>query len=272
MRVAIAIQVSSVEGAHYGMPNLMELLQEYHIAATFFVSLGPDRSVSWWRRFAGPPFISDAAREELERLAESEHETGMAPFDPVKWDEETAHADRSWTRRQLEPAADVYERVFNKPPCCFGAAGFQVNPHLFALEEEMGLRFGADVRGQTIFLPRAQRVDGSVPQIPATLPSVPEALRERGVNEKNVHEYLFDLSQRLPATGHCWRITAEDEGEHFLDTVEKMLVMWRGSQREIGPAGGLLDRVASEGMLRHQIGWVRSAHGDYEAAQSVQAE
>lgn len=272
MRIGIGIQVSSIDGAVYGLPPLLDLLEQYQLLATVFVSLGPDRSVSWWRRLAGAPFISDAAREELEMLARSGHEVGLAPFDPVKWEQEAAYADRRWTRRQVKPAADIYERIFHSVPCCFGATAFQVNPHLFEIEESLGLTYGADVRGQTVFLPRAQRVDGEVPQIPATLPGIPEALRQRGVTENNVHEHLFDLSQKLLPTGHTWRIAAEEEGVDFLDSVEKVLTMWRGSQREIGPLGGLLQPLDRAVLRRHQIGWHRSAPGAYVAAQSVQVE
>jgi hypothetical protein len=272
MRIGIGIQVSSIDGALYGLPPLLDLLEQYQLLATVFVSLGPDRSVSWWRRLAGAPFISDAARDELEILAQSRHEVGLAPFDPVKWEQGAAHADRRWTRRQVLPAADVYERIFHSVPCCFGATGFQVNAHLFEIEESLGLTYSADVRGQTIFLPRAQRVDGTVPQIPTTLPGVAEALRHRGVNQNNVHEHLFDWSQKFLPTGHTWRIAAEEEGFDFVDTVEKTLVMWRGSQREIGPLGGLLQPLDPAVLRRHQIGWQRSAAGTYVAAQSVQVE
>lgn len=269
MRIGIGIQVSSIDGALYGLPPLLDLLEQYRLLATVFVSLGPDRSVPWWRRLAGAPFISDAAREELEHLAQSGHEVGLAPFDPVKWEEEAAHADRGWTRRQVMPAADIYRRIFQAEPRCFSASAFQVNPYLFALEQELGLTYAADVLGQTIFLPRAQRVDVDVPQIPATLPGVADALRQRGVSEDNVHEHLYDLSQSLPPTGHAWRICAEEEGFDFIDIVEKMLVMWRGSQRDIGPLGTLLRPLEPGGLRRHQIGWQRSAHGMYVAAQSV---
>jgi len=269
MRVAIGVQVSSIDGAKYGLPELLDLFEEYDIRATFFVSLGPDRSVNWWRRMAGAPFISDCARDELRRLAQSDHEVGLAPFDPVKWDEEAAQADYGWTKRQLFPAADIYRRVFGGDPCCLGVADFQVNPHLFALEEALGLQYGSDVQGKTIFLARAQRTDSDCPQIPTTLPSVAEALRERGVNEENVHEHLFDITQTLLPTGHVWRICAEEEGGEFLEIVEKMLVMWRGSQRELGPLSRLLEPVDVQGLRRHQIGWQRGPYGRYVAAQSV---
>lgn len=272
MRVAIGVQVSTIEGARFGLPPLLDLFDEYKIAATFFVSLGPDRSVKWWQRLAGATFISDAASAELERLADSEHEVGLAPFDPEIWVKEAAHADRSWTRRQVNPCLDVFDRVFGRDPCCFGATGFQINPHLVSMEGELGLRYGADVLGQTIFLPRAQRTDGDCPQIPTTLPGIESALRERGVTEDNVHEHLFDASLKLSPTGHVWRISADEEGLGWIDVVEKMLVMWKGSQREMGPLGGLLDTVDLSDLRRHQIGWQKDRRLGYVAAQSMTAD
>jgi len=272
MRVAIGVQVSSIEGARFGLPPLLDLFGEYKIRASFFVSLGPDRSVDWWQRLAGASFISDAASAEFDRLANSDHELGLAPFDPVLWVKEAAHGDWAWTRRQVNPALEVFDRVFGVEPCCFSATGFQVNPHLLVMEGDLGLRYGADVLGQTIFMPRAQRTDGNCPQIPATLPSVEAALSQRGVDEKNVHEHLFDASQKLMPTGHVWRISADEEGLGWIDVVEKMLVMWKGSQRDMGPLGGLLDVVEPGALRRHQIGWQKDRRLGYVAAQSVAAD
>ena len=272
MRVGIGIQVGTIEGALYGLPALLDLLGEYDLKATWFLSLGPDRSVPWWQRMAGAPFISDTAREGLLRLAKEGHELGLAPFDAVRWHDEAAHADRAWTERQVRPGLDIYRRMFRQDPCCFGANGMQVNPFLFDIESDLELKFASDVLGQTAFLPRAQRVDGEVPQLPVTLPSVAEALHERGVNEDNVHEYIFDASQKLLVSGHVWRIDAEADGIDFIDMVEKMLVMWRGSRRELGPVSTLLAPLDLAGLRRHQIGWQRDAEGGYVAAQSVAAD
>jgi hypothetical protein len=253
MRVGIGVQVSTIDGARTGATALLELFESYDIRVTFFVSLGPDRTGSLWRRVAGAPFVSDLAHEELMLLADSSHELGLAPFDPEAWREEAAHADLAWTRRQVEPAAELYERLFEARPECFGALDYQINPHLLEVQERIGLGFASDVQGRNIFLPRAQRVDGAVPQIPVTLPDVVTALNTRGVGPENVHEHLFDLSQELAPTGHVWRIHAEEEGMEYLDVVEKMLMMWRGSYREIGPLGVLLhttDMLMANRLLR----------------------
>lgn len=269
MRVGITIQVSTIEGARYGLPALLDLFNEYDLKITGCFSPGPDRSVAWWQRLGGPPFISDIAREELLRLAAEGHETGLAPFDASKWQEEVAHADLAWTRRQILPGLEVFRRLYRQEPCCFSATGFQINPWLFSLQGELGFRFSSDVLGKMAFLPRAQRIDGMVPQLPVTLPTISDALRQRGVREGNVHEHLFDASQSLPATGHVWRIDAELDGLDHIEIVEKMLVMWRGSQREIGPLGRLIDSVDTNSLQRHQIGWQRDSDGEYVAAQSV---
>lgn len=269
MRVGINIQVSTIEGARYGLPALLDLLNEYDLKITGCFSPGPDRSVPWWQRLGGPPFISDIAREELLRLSAEGHEVGLAPFDANKWHEEVAHADLAWTKRQIFPGLDVFRRLYGQDPSCFSATGFQVNPWMFSLQEHMGIRFSSDVQGKMAFFPRAQRIDGRVPQLPVTLPTISDALRQRGVKERNVHEYLFDASQSLPPTGHVWRIDAELDGLDHIEIVEKMLVMWRGSQREIGPLGRLIEAVNAKNLPRHQIGWQRDSDGEYVAAQSV---
>lgn len=269
MRIGVVIQVSTIEGARYGLPALLDLLAEYELKSTCCLSLGPDKTVPWWQRMTGPPFISDIARDQLLRLVAEGHEIGLAPFDAMKWEDEAANGDRDWTAKQIQPGLEVFRRLFQREPCCFSATGFQVNPWLFELQGEMDLAFGADVQGKVAFLPRSQRIDGDSPQLPVTLPTIRDALRERGVREDSVHEHIFDASQSLPPTGHVWRIEAESDGLDHIDVVEKLLVMWRGSQRDIGPIGRLIEGIDRSSLKRHQIGWQRDRHGGYVAAQSV---
>ena len=82
MRVGVVIQVSTIEGARYGLPALLDLLAEYQLKATGCLSLGPDRTVPWWQRMTGPPFISDIARDQLLRLVTEDHEIGFGGFFP----------------------------------------------------------------------------------------------------------------------------------------------------------------------------------------------
>ncbi|MEN8174787.1 MAG: hypothetical protein ABFS23_03435 [Pseudomonadota bacterium] len=269
MRVGIGVQVSSIEGACEDLPRLLELFAQYKVFVTLFISLGPDRSVSWWQRFGGAPFIADAAAECLEPLIDTGHEVGLAPFDPATWARKAAHATASWTQHQVLPGVELFKQLLGRAPECFGVAQFQVNPHLLELETSLDFRFASDVRGKTVFLPRSQGIDGNCPQIPATLPSVEEALQHKGVRPANVHEELFDTSQEWFPTGHVWRISVESEGRDHLDVVEKMLVMWRGSQREIGTLGTLLEPVELDKLRRHQIGWQRVRGDGFQALQSV---
>lgn len=44
IKLALKIDIDTFQGTKYGTPNLLRLLKELNIKATFFTSLGPDNS------------------------------------------------------------------------------------------------------------------------------------------------------------------------------------------------------------------------------------
>ena len=50
-----------------------------------------------------------------------------------------------------------------------GAAGWQMNAYVPALQQELGFRYASDTRGTGPFLPLSAQGGGVVPQLPTTL-------------------------------------------------------------------------------------------------------
>lgn len=263
MRLSFRVEVKSIRGALKGVPALLKLFEEYNVKATFLLSLGPDytstplKYLLPWTLLTKFPVsrIGSRASDSLKKIADAGHEVGVAPFFSEEWRRCAAFADESYTKTSFEQSVQEFKQVMGFEPQLFGATGWQVNPYLLVQEEAYGLRFASDTRGKTVFLPLLQGLNSTCVQIPTTLPTIEEILASDSMNIDNVHEYLFAESQRVLPTGEVFSLDAEHDGCEYLGVVEKMIVMWKGSQWEFRTLGELFNSLDSTAIPKHQIGW-----------------
>ncbi|MEA3278349.1 MAG: polysaccharide deacetylase family protein [Pseudomonadota bacterium] len=283
VRISLKVDVDTLRGTLEGVPALLRLFDTYQIRATFLFSLGPDHTGRALRRVFRPGFLSKVRRtsvashyglktlmygtllpgpdigkragDVMRAVAEAGHEVGIHCYDHIKWQDFVAHRDEAWSRLEMERAADAFERVFGRKARVHGAAGWQINPHALALEEQMGFDYASDTRGRCAFYPVLQGVRSRCPQIPTTLPTLDELIGREDITEDNVHEYLFAESQYLLPEGQVYTLHAELEGMKLRPVMERLLVMWRGVQADIHPIADVFRSLDLEKLPCHQVGW-----------------
>jgi hypothetical protein len=200
--------------------------------------------------------MAEYVQEIMPAVNEAGHEVGILSSDPVLWVDRAAFQDLDWTRSQLTRAVESFDRVMGRLPRCHAAAGWQMNPGLLALEQELGFDYSSDVRGKTLFLPQLQQIESSCVQIPTTLPTIHELIMaDRVVTSENVHEFVYAESQYILPHGHIFSLDAENEGIVYLAQMEKLIVMWRSFSEGLSTLGCLRKAVDETQLLRHQIGW-----------------
>jgi undecaprenyl phosphate-alpha-L-ara4FN deformylase len=257
VRIALKVDVDTYRGTREGVPALLRLLERHGMRATFLFSLGPDHTGRALRRvfrrgFLGKvvrtsvtshyglrtllygtllpgPHIARRAREVLRSVAAAGHEVGIHAYDHVRWHDFVARRDAAWTLRELERAQDAFVEAFGTPASVHGAAGWQVNAHLFPLEERLGFRYASDTRGTAPYLPRMDGVAAACPQLPTTLPTLDELIGRDGLDEGNVHEAVLAAARRPAPQGHVYTLHAELEGQRLLPVLERLLAAWRAA-------------------------------------------
>ena len=290
MKLGLRVAVNTLVGAEQGVPALLKLFDEYQIQASFFFATGADKSgrlldrvkQPWYphlpltSRLYGlvlmPPQISREAAEIMRSVAAAGHETGILCHDRARWIKGLAYADERWTRTELNRAIHDYFSVFGYQPKSMASAGWQTNPHLIRLQQEMGFDYACDVRGKSAFIPVLQDIESSCPQLPTTLPTLGELLNQGGdITLKNVHEYLYAESQHILPYGHVYACDAEMEGMTYLPVMEKLIVMWRNMEEGIQPLQTFIEGEKKAHLNKHQIGWdTHSEAKVYHATQSIQ--
>ncbi len=281
MRVALRVEVKTLQGALDGLPALLHLLDEYKLRASFLFSLGPDYSPyllnnqmpDWLLSRLPATLIGQKARDNLKATADAGHEVGIGSWSPRLWQRSAANATEVWTHRHLSDSIDAFLEVFGKKPQLHGASGWQLNPYLLHLEEQLGFRYASDTRGRYVYYPTLQDTRSRCPQIPTTLPTLNEQLSKRGVDIENVHQYIFSECQRIRPHGEVFSLSAESEGMKHLVILERLLVMWKGGQWDILALDEMFDKLDQDQLIHHQIGWGQpEGETGYLATQSLPIE
>jgi undecaprenyl phosphate-alpha-L-ara4FN deformylase len=251
--IALKIDVDTYRGTREGVPRLAAALERAGARATFLFSVGPDhtgRAIKrvFRRGFLGKvrrtsvaqhygirtllygvllpgPHIGRRCAKTMLEVAQRGFEVGVHTYDHIKWQDGVARASEPWTRRQLVLACEEFVRVFDRRPEVHGAAGWQVNASVPALERELGFRYASDTRGEGPFLPRVAGVEVEVPQLPTTLPTLDELIGREDLGGIDPVEYLLALTQ--DGRDQVFTLHAELEGGAYLEGFERLLRAWR---------------------------------------------
>ena len=281
--IALKVDVDTLRGTREGVPPLLRLFDRFGVRATFLFSLGPDHTGRAIKRIFRPGFFAKVRRtsvashyglktllygtllpgpdigrragDVMRAAAAAGHEVGIHCHDHIKWQDYVARRDAAWTRREMERAAEAFQRVFGRPARAHGAAGWQINPHALALEQEFGFLWASDSRGDSPFLPVMAGVASRCPQIPTTLPTLDELLGLDGISADNVHQRVLAASERSLPAGHVYTLHAELEGMQLLPAMERLLAGGRTAGREVLAVDDLAGSLPAGGLPVHEVVW-----------------
>jgi undecaprenyl phosphate-alpha-L-ara4FN deformylase len=253
--IALKIDVDTYRGTREGAPRLADLLERLGVRATFLFSLGPDhtgRAIkrAFRRGFLGKvkrtsviehygvrtllygvllpgPHIGRRGRAPMQDIDRRGFEVGVHTYDHVRWQDGVARANEPWTRRELTLARDQFMEVFSRAPKVHGAAGWQMNRYVPALEQALGFRYASDTRGAGPFLPALDHAAGTVPQLPTTLPTLDELIGRPDLHGTDPVDHLLALTAAGAGGDHVFTLHAELEGGRYLASLERLLREWQ---------------------------------------------
>ena len=271
--LAIKIDVDTDRGTRIGVPNLLDLFDEFGIKATFLFSLGPDNTGRAIKRIFRPGFLSKVSRtsvistygirtllngvllpgphvgrrnEGVMKLArEKGHEVGIHCYDHIRWQDGLAKMTRDEVFEEFGKARREFERIFGERARTATAAGWQVNAYSLAAYDDAELLYAGDARGRYPFFPRVQGAVYRTMQIPTTLPTLDELLGRPEYPENRLADYYLSLLR--PDALNVLTIHAEVEGM-------KNLAFFRSLLSQIGVRGIRILRLddRAKGILKNR--------------------
>ena len=274
-RVALKVDCDTFEGTREGIPRLLEIFAARGIRATFYFTLGPDRSgvavrrvftrkgflakmvrsrapslYGWRTALYGTilpaPMIGRRCENELRAVARAGHDTGVHGWDHVGWHDRLDRMTREEIESDCGRAHAEYLRIFGAPARSSAAPGWTANALSLAAQEERSLLFASDTRGGGPFFPRAGGRVFRTLEIPTTLPTLDETLAWPQLRSEDDQRRFFRETARTQQTA-VHTIHTEVEGRSKSGLFAGILDDWITD----GAGFALLAEVARE-VLAHR--------------------
>jgi len=246
VEVALKIDVDTHQGLGSGVPRLAEMLEREKVAASFYISMGPDNSGrAIGRALRNRGFISKMFRTRavsmyglrtvlsgtvlparpialafpglLRELRARGFEVEVHGYDHVRWQDRIERLGEDEIRHELADAFEAYRAIFGERPHAFAAPGWRTNAAALTALDSMGLAYRSDTRGRA---PYRCIVDGRVlvtPEIPTTMPTLDEVMGRRGLPDAAAL-LRFYLGEFKGDALNVHTIHAETEGMGQLET------------------------------------------------------
>jgi undecaprenyl phosphate-alpha-L-ara4FN deformylase len=246
LEVALKIDVDTHQGLELGVPRLASMLEDAGVAASFYISMGPDNSGrAIWRVFRNRGFLSKMFRTRavsmygartilsgtllpsrpialsfpgiIRSLKARGFEVGVHGYDHVRWQDHIDQIGESGIDNEVGDAFEAYRAILNQAPRSFAAPGWRTNDAALLALDAMGLDYRSDTRGTA---PYRCVVNGralATPEIPTTLPTLDEVMgRQELRDDAAVRELYLGLCK--PDALNVHTIHAETEGMGQLES------------------------------------------------------
>jgi undecaprenyl phosphate-alpha-L-ara4FN deformylase len=251
VEVALKVDVDTHQGLELGVPQLASMFESEGVAASFYVSMGPDNSGrAILRVFRNRGFLSKMFRTKavsmygtrtilsgtllpsrpialsfpgiLRDLKARGFEVGVHGYDHVRWQDHLDAIGEAGVRNELEDAFEAYRAIFDEASKSFAAPGWRTNDAALVALDTMGLDYRSDTRGGA---PYRCFVEGRVlatPEIPTTLPTLDEVMGRRDLSDDSaVREFYLGLCK--PDALNVHTIHAETEGMGQLENFTALI-------------------------------------------------
>jgi undecaprenyl phosphate-alpha-L-ara4FN deformylase len=204
--LGLRIDVDTHDGMKTGVPALLDLFSTCSVKGTFYLSMGPDRAGLAALNVFRPGFLAKMRRtkatqvyglrtvlsgtllrarmiatalpEIARRIVAEGHEVGVHAWDHRRWQDGLENFSEAQVARELARAFEAFVEVFGAPPQTFAAPAWLANDASLSFQENLGLQYASDCRGEEPFIPVVGGAALATPQVPTTLPTLDEALGE----------------------------------------------------------------------------------------------
>jgi undecaprenyl phosphate-alpha-L-ara4FN deformylase len=251
VKVALKIDVDTHQGLGAGVPRLAAMLKREGVAASFYISMGPDNSGrALIRVFRNPGFLSKMFRtkavsmygmrtvlsgtllparpialaypEVMRDLMRSGFEVGVHGYDHVRWQDRLDAIGDGGIRHELADAFEAYRAILGRPARSFAAPGWRTNDAALLALDEANLAYRSDTRGRAPYrCSVAGRILNTI-EIPTTLPTLDEVMGLPEIPD-SVAAVRFYFEQFKPDALNVHTVHAETEGMGQLEMFTALL-------------------------------------------------
>jgi undecaprenyl phosphate-alpha-L-ara4FN deformylase len=251
VELALKIDVDTHQGLELGVPRLASMLEREGVAASFYITMGPDNSGrAILRVFRNRGFISKMFRTKavsmygtrtilsgtllpsrpialsfpgiIRDLKARGFEVGVHGYDHVRWQDHLDRIGEAGVRNELEDAFEAYRAILGQPSKSFAAPGWRTNDAAMVALDAMGLDYRSDTRGAAPYRCVVEERVLATPEIPTTLPTLDEVMGRSDLSDDSaVRDFYLGLCK--PDALNVHTIHAETEGMAQLENFTALI-------------------------------------------------
>jgi hypothetical protein len=258
--LGLKIDVDTYWGMKNGVPTLLQILKQFNLRGTFFLSIGPDNSgravlqliknplflkkmmrtnapalYGWKTALYGTllpaPMIALSFPQIVKDIIAAGHEVQFHAWDHRRWQDDLSRKSEKWIREWFSKGIAGYEKLTGNKPTAFGAPSWTINDKVMAIIKEYKFEYVSCTRAKAPFIHEAINVS----EIPSDLPCFEELDAQKGVS------IIADLLK--DSVTHVLPVHAEVEGGIFQNQFRELLGKALSQNIEIVPLKTIKDKI-----------------------------
>lgn len=262
-RLGLKIDVDTYEGMKNGVPVILQILKEFDVQGTFFLSIGPDNSgravfqliknprflkkmmrtnapalYGWKTSLYGTllpaPMIALSFPQIVKDIIAAGHEVQFHAWDHRRWQDELSQKSESWIREWFDKGMSGFEKLTGKKPTAFGAPSWLIDDRVLTIIKEYHFDYVSCTRAKSPFIHDI----ANYLEIPSDLPCFEEIDEQRGV------PIISDLMK--DGKNHVLPVHAEVEGGIFQHQFRELLKTAIEAEIEIVPLKTIKEKINIE--------------------------
>ena len=241
--LGIKIDVDTYHGMKNGVPRLLNILRNYDIKGTFFLSIGPDASgrailqlvknprflkkmvrtnavglyglrTALYGTLLPSPMIALSFPDIVQEILSQGHEVQFHAWDHRRWQDEVQTRSTQWIRDWFEKGIRGFAELTGQEPSAFGAPAWIINDKVLDVLKDYQFNYLSCTRAKKPFI--HEKI--GVVEIPSDLPCFEEVGVPGGIS--------IITSMLKDEEVHVLPVHAEVEGgiwsSHFMELLEQV--------------------------------------------------
>lgn len=213
--VGLRVDIDTVKDAEV-LPVLLEILDEYDLKATFFVTTGRDNLAKNLKNYRNPlrlikkipqygltsVLYSLILKREVQEsrnlnlILDKGHELGLHGYDHYTWMNYPDSFTKERIRDFISNGCERVEKAFGCYPNSFASPGFKTNSSFLSVLEAFRFKYSSDFIGEKAFYPEINGKRMKTLQVPVSMRSFGE-LEDKGLGDKQIFEVTIEAFSRL---------------------------------------------------------------------------
>jgi undecaprenyl phosphate-alpha-L-ara4FN deformylase len=256
--IALSVDVDTHDGMRVGVPRLLDAFKAHGVRATFFLSLGPDRSgramiqvalnprfllkmvgtgapslYGWRTILSGTVLperpIATAFPEIVRRIEDEGHEAAIHAWDHRSWQDELPRFKTHRIEAHFTRALHAFRNLTGRDPWGIRAPAWMTTPESLLLQDRLPLRYASDLRASPACFLTTPLGQPRLPQFPGSGACLEELLPRGLGSNQELGEALADEVLGTPAVVRCATLHAEVEGGPFAGVLDHLLPRLRAA-------------------------------------------